>query len=105
MTWSIDPASARSILDGVMARVTSIDATAEGLGSAVDHATAAMDDAPATKAALAVVGSDPLLMGIAAARRYVEDVVLTVDSVIRIYEQGDLEMALQTQRHVPGEPR
>lgn len=86
MTWSIDPAAARTLLDKVMDRVVGIDAVAEKHSEAIDGAAAAAANAPATAAALAVVGADPLMRGVAASRRYVEDVVLTVDSVIGIYE-------------------
>ncbi|WP_345800152.1 hypothetical protein AAIB33_11800 [Microbacterium sp. AZCO] len=71
MTWSIDPAAARTVLDKAMDRVAEVDAAAEAHSSAIDAAQAAAPDGSATKAGLRIVVADPLMRGIAAARRYV----------------------------------
>jgi hypothetical protein len=105
VTWSIDPGAARGVLDRAVAHVPDVDTAASAHSIAVDAASTAALHAPATQAALGIVGADPLMKGIAAARRYIEQVVLTVDEVIAIYDRGDLEMALETQRQVPGEPQ
>ncbi|MET0735433.1 MAG: DUF6507 family protein [Microbacterium sp.] len=105
MTWSIDPGAARGVLGRVLAHTADVDTAADSTATAFADAKSAAVHAPATNAALSVVAADPLLMGLAAARRYIQDVVAVVDSVISTYEAGDLEMAAETQRMIPGEPR
>ena len=102
--WSIDPGAARGILGTALTYTEKCDAAAEAHALAVGDAQAAATRAPATAAALEVVASDPLMLGVAAARHYIEDVVLKVDEVIGIYETGDLEVAQLVQSEVPGQP-
>jgi len=100
--WSIDVAAARGVLTNVENQLVDFDSAATDIANAVAEASVAAKGG-ATAAALVKLGTDPLTADVLTTQAHITNALNQTRIAITAYDDGDYQMALETQRKLEGQ--